>query len=439
MDEERIAISEIRNLESVRFSDLGVSSINNSKTSLYNELLDDGNTLIIPMLIVVYDGAKVIVLSSKDENFEYLVKKTKDVYLKEKDSTIEGDFFKRGINIDEYTKKILLSDTVIQTSDLYKYYENIESYDKKLISSDSEYYALLPLIEYVLKTNLYNINRNFKLENKLKGYSASGNYILYGSINEIYTPMPMRITKSNNKYNIKVSNVFKEHKPLDITINFNRTSLDIISSVSELNYQSLETFKYEDNSLSNRKEIYVEDKCVYVDPTTIDESNYIPNIIKLDERDNLRWFKLPWNASIGFSNIETKIDEESKTAYRKIQYVGVNKNTAINIESAEKRFIRNSKDFRKMKDLVFDDVDKTMTIFNDGENTFIETSFSEDGAVGVYRESYANKYFYQVSSANNIEEINNTNTYPVSREYEVYEPGELLNNYEIKKLVKGNK
>ena len=56
-----------------------------------------------------------------------------------------------------------------------------------------------------------------------------------------------------------------------------------------------------------------------------------------------------------------------------------------------------------------------------------------------YKDKFANKYFYQVSSATNIDEINNTNTYPVSKEYEVYEPGELLNNYEIKKLVKGNK
>ena len=35
MDAERIAISEIHNIESIRFSDIGVAHVGSSKTSLY--------------------------------------------------------------------------------------------------------------------------------------------------------------------------------------------------------------------------------------------------------------------------------------------------------------------------------------------------------------------------------------------------------------------
>ena len=438
MDAERIAISEIHNIESIRFSDIGVAHVGSSKTSLYNELLNDGNTLIKPMLTISYDGTHVMVLTSDDINFDYYVKKVREVYLKEKDKYIEGSLLKRKINIDDLSKKILLSDTITQTSDLYSFYDDKESYKNSLISSEREIRALLPLIEYVISSNLSNIGKTYNpcLEHDFKGYAPSGTYTLYGYIDGIFLPIPMHITKDNNIYHLTINNVFEELNPLSITINFNRTSLDIISSLDSLGYESLESFKYVDGTLKHEKEIHTNDKCVYVDPVIINDRADSPNLSKIDEDDNLTWFNLPWGAKLGFKDEEVKIDNFSKTCFKKIQYIDSNEEGFINIESAEERFKRKTADFRDTKDLVFDDVDKTMIGFKDNNTIFIETSFSENGTTGEYKDKFADKKYYHFSSANTFDEITKDNIYPVRREYDIYEPGDLKENYKIRRIAK---
>lgn len=434
MNDERIAISNIENIESIKFGDLGLTGVKSTN----NGLLNNGNTLIKPMLTIAYNGANILVLTSDDENFDYFVKKVRDIYLKEKDKPIEGSILKRHIEIDDLSKKILLSDTITQTSDLYNYYSNIDSYDERLISSEHEVKALVPLIDYIINSNLSSINRSAKLEKGISGYSPSGMYTMYESIDGIYIPIPLKITKNNNSYDISIANVFGELNPLKVTINFNKTDLSIISKVDSNNYNSYEEFKYEDGIVTNTKEIYINDKCLYKNPIKYEKTFETPNITKLDESDSLDWFKLPWGASIGFKNEINKIDEESKTEYRKVQYVDQHDNSLLNIESAEKRFIRKTKDFRKVKDIIFDDVDKTMSCFKDNDCIYIETAFNENGTVGTYKDLYAGRYFYQFSTTEDFNSINKNNTYPVNREYDVYEPGDLRENIKIRKKVKGN-
>ena len=438
MNDERIAISEIKNIESIKFSDLGVSNLKNNNTSLYNELLDNGNTLIKPMLTVAYNGANILVLSSDDENFNYFVKKVRDTYKNEKDKPIEGSILKRHIEIDDLSKKILLSDTITQTSDLYNYYSNIESFNERLISNETEVKAILPLIDYIISSNLSNINKTFRLESGIKGFAPSGIYNIYGRINGIYTVIPLRIIKDNNSYHINIGNIFDETNPLEVTINFNKTSLDIISNMKELRYQSLENFKYESGYITNTKELYVNNKCLYTNPIKYEKLSEEPNISKLDESDTLDWFELPWGARLGFKFEENIIDDKSKTEYRKIQYVDDYDNALINIESAEKRFKRKDKDFRSVKDIIFDDVDKTMVALKDLDCIYIETAFNDNGTVGAYKDLFAGKYFYQFSTTEDFNSINKNNTYPVNREYDVYEPGDLRENIKIRKKVKGN-
>ena len=438
MNDERIAISEIKNIESIKFSDLGVSNLKNNNTSLYNELLDNGNILIKPMLTVAYNGANILVLSSDDENFNYFVKKVRDTYKNEKDKPIEGSILKRHIEIDDLSKKILLSDTITQTSDLYNFYSNIESFNERLISNETEVKAILPLIDYIISSNLSNINKTFRLESGIKGFASSGIYNIYGRINGIYTVIPLRIIKDNNLYYINIGNIFDETNPLEVTINFNKTSLDIISNMKELRYQSLENFKYESGYITNNKEIYVNNKCLYTNPIKYEKLSEEPNISKLDESDTLDWFELPWGATLGFKFEENIIDDKSKTEYRKIQYVDDYDNALINIESAEKRFKRKDKDFRSVKDIIFDDVDKTMVALKDLDCIYIETAFNDNGTVGVYKDLFAGKYFYQFSNTEDFNSINKNNTYPVNREYDVYEPGDLRENIKIRKKVKGN-
>ena len=436
MDAERIAISEIRNIESIRFSDLGVAHTGSSKTSLYNELINDGNTLIKPILTITYDGAHILVLTSDDINFDYFVKKVREVYLKEKDQLIEGSLIKRNIDIDEVSKKILLSDTITQTSSLYSFYDGKESFDKSLISSEKETRSLLPLIEYIINSNLSNIGKTFKMGKDFTGYAPSGTYTLYGSIDGIYLPIPIHIEKYDNTYFLYISNVFEELTPLKVSIDFTRTKLNIVSNLPELGYQMIESFEYLAGKLRNEKEVYVSGKCVFVNPIIIDDKVESPNISKIDESDTLDWFNLPWGAKLGFKNEETRIDDTSKTCYKKIQYIDSNDKEFINIESAEERFLRKTADFRDVKNIIFDDVDKIMVGFKDNNTIFIETSFSENGATGEYKEKFADKRFYHCSSVESFDDITKENIYPVKREYGVYEPGDLKENYKIRKVTK---
>ena len=77
MDEEYIQINDIHNIETIKFGDFASLSADSTKTSLYNELINNGNDVIVLMLSVSYDASKIIVLTSQDKNFNFLVKKKK--------------------------------------------------------------------------------------------------------------------------------------------------------------------------------------------------------------------------------------------------------------------------------------------------------------------------------------------------------------------------
>lgn len=438
MDVDSITISKIHNLESITIRDLGLS-LRNDNTSLKNELLENGNTLIIPMVSISYDGANILVLTSKDKNFNYFVNKVKEVYLKEKDGFIEGSILKRKIDIDEESKKILLSDTLTKSSDLYNTYESKDSYELSLMPRDKEIKALLPLIEHIISDNLSNVDKKFTLDKDLKGYAPTGRFTLSGYINGEYLRVPIYIKKDNNKYYLRIGNVFEKLKPLDVVINFERTSLDIISSVDELNYSSYESFKFNNGKLTNLKEIHVGDKCLFTDSLSIGIPTDAPVLANIDNSNTTNWFKTSWNAYLGFIEEENRIDDSSSIDYRSIQYIDTNDDVFINIQSAEKRFNKRTKDQINVNGMIFDEVDKKMVGYKNKEDDliYIETKFNENSSSGDYKEKYANRYFYHVSNANSFDEINNTNTISISRECDVYNPGDLIGNHKVRKVSKG--
>ena len=276
MDIDTITISKIHNLESVSIRDLGLSLISNN-TTLKDELLNGGDTLIIPMVSISYDGANILVLTAKDKNFTYFVNKIKEVYLKEKDGYISGSMLKRKIDIDEESKKILLSDTLTKISDLYNSYEDKEGYDLSLMPRDKEIKALIPLIEHIISDNLSNVDKKFNLDKKLRGYAPTGRFVLSGYIDGKYIPIPLYIKKDNNKYIISIGNIFGDLNPLNVIVNFERTSLDIISSVNNLNYSSYESYKYKDGKLLKSKEIHASDKCLFIDSESEEIKSDAPN------------------------------------------------------------------------------------------------------------------------------------------------------------------
>lgn len=439
MDDVECAINNIHNIESISFSDLALVSVGKSKTDTYSRVLEDGNQLFIPLLTVVYDGANILNLTSLDKHFNKFVKKVRDVYLKEKDNPIQGDFFSSYIKIDDYTKKILLSDSVIKTSDLYSFYEGKTGYDELLISNEKEVLGLLSLIIHIIDTNLSMFKKHFTFGNRIQGYGPRGNYVLEGKINNEYTNCLLRFSKlGNNTYNFDLGNVLGDLTPLKVRVSFNKASLDIVCKSDKSDYQLLESYTYNDGEVIGTREAYLNDNLKYSETLKIEKLSSDVPLSKIDEDDSLDWFQLPWGSSIGFKYIDEKVDDEISTSSRKVQYISINNDVFINLKSAEKMLIRKTPDFKIVKDIIFDDVDKTMIGYKDDDITYIRTTFGADGAVGEYNDKYAGKSFYHVSSATSFEELNKSNIYPVGYDLDVYDQGDLLNNFKVKNKARGN-
>ena len=445
MDSVELAINNIQNIESISFKDIAFISAGLSKTNTYERILNDNNQLFIPILSISYGESKALALTSFDKEFDKFFKKVREVYLKEKDRPIPGSIFRKYIDIDDYSKKVLLSDSIIKTSDLYSFYKDKNSYDEQLISKEKEVYGLVPLISYIIDTNLSMFGKHFKSFNKINGFGARGNYILYGEINNIYTPIPIQINKmDNNNYKLSIGNIFNDLLSLNVTISFNKTSLDLKCEVPEYNYSFLESYIY-DGKLTSTREIYLGEKLHYSNPKIIDkfsEESIVSNVDisvdkKEDEFNKLDWFLLPWGANIGFKFIEDRIDDDTKISSRKIQYIDKNDNVFINLVSAEKRLIRTTRDFRMARDIVFDDVDKTMIGYRNDDITYISTEFGDDGATGEYKSKYAGKWFYHITS-DDFDNLNSNNLCPVGYDLGVYEQGDLLQNRKIKSKIMGS-
>ena len=446
MDDIELAINNIQNIESISFSDASIIPIGQTKTKTYQQIHKDSGNLYVPLLSIAYDGSNTLSLMSSDKHFDKFVKKVREVYLKEKDRPIPGHIMETFISIDDYTKKILLSDSVIETSELYSFYKDKNGYEEELISKEKEVFGLLPLISYIIDTNLSMFGKHFKSLNQINGFGPRGNYILYGEVNNIYTPIPIKVNKiCNNTYELEIGNLFGDLVPLFVTINFNKTRLDIECYVPRYNYELLESYTYDEGKLTSTREIYLDKKVHYSKPIVFDKSSEETNISKVDISDDkkdsefnkLDWFTLPWGANIGFKFIENRIDDETKTSSRKIQYIEKNDNVFINIVSAERRLIRKTPDFMQARDIIFDDVDKTMVGYRDNGITYISTLFGDDGATGEYKEYYAGKSFYHVTS-DDFDNLNSNNLYPVGYDFYVYEQGDLLENQIIKNKVMGS-
>ena len=466
MDSVELQINQIHNIESIKFCDLSiVGSSKDEDTEAYERIHDVGGHLFIPCLIVIYDNNNIIGLSSLDKHFDKLVKKIKEVYLEEKDRPIPGHEFIKYISIDDYSKKILESDSSIKTSDLYSFYKDKTGYDLPLISKQKEVIGFLPLIEHILSTNLEIIygtdTKKFKSNNLIKGYGPKGDYILFGSIGYKTVTLPMLVEKTDdNTLSIIIANALGELKPLTINIFFNKGSLDISSISEDNNYEYIESYTYNNGELSKIEEIYSDDRIIFYKPTKYQGSDVAPNISKIDapikpkkspdaslenevdmtletENEKLKWFDLPWGAKIGFSNDEEIVDDFTKVTIKKVQYIGINQDVFVNLTSAEKRLSRLNKDYSHAQDITIEDVDKTMVGFREGDITYISTTFGDSGVLGEYNSYYAGKHFYHVTGESDFEKINNSNIHSVGYECDVAEREFIIDNIKVIKKVRG--
>lgn len=421
MDDTLIEINKIHDIESISFGDIALLGEKNDR-------------VYVPILTINYDGANFISLTSKDKHFNYFVKKVKEVYLKEKDTPLKGFFAPKYINIDNYSKSILLSSNVSDTSELYRHYEDIKGYSDKLLINEVDISIIKPLIEYAINSNLSNFGFKFEID-EMSGFYPGGNYQVTGYIDGVFIKLPIRITKDNTNYNIDIARIEKINDFLNISITFDKTKLEIISKMTNSGYVFYDEYAYKDNKLINTKEVYLGGRCRLYNQEEVTNKSEIQAV---DENEKMNAFILPWGANLAFDFEEDNPDIFTKVQTRKMKYYVKDKNSFMDITTAEKRVTKRTNTNHLISDIIFDDVDKRVIGLRKDGITYIETTFFNDGATGEYNEKYAGKYFYQVSNVP-IDELSKDNIYPIRDEDNIFSRSELRNKRKLRQITKEKK
>ena len=424
-DEELIKIYNIRNIESIKFTDLMGHN--------------DDKLIIVPSLMVVYDNGKFINLCSKDKHFDIFVKKVLEVYNDEKNNSLEDsltDPFKlhKFIQIDEKTKRILENGSLNIKNDLYTFYENKEFFESSLIFEIDEVKSILDIVKYHLKDVLSRININIYFNDLITGYK--NNYAIYSNINGKEDFILLKYTK-DDKYNFEISNILKEK--IFLKINFKNDRIYISCDIPKLDLYSNDTYLISTNVIKHIKEIKRNKKNICYENYDLEETEN-PNKNLLYGIKEVKWFKLPWNAYYGINNHIYDISETEKISEIYNVYLATNNYLFYRREHFFKSYKRKNTVSVTGKSVVLDEVESVTTGVNIDKRLFlIETKFNKvNNPNGYYKLGLENKYFYHLvkSKLPSILEIDKDNFVSISKD-DVFEKGDLLENDKILKLVGG--
>ena len=146
-------------------------------------------------------------------------------------------------------------------------------------------------------------------------------------------------------------------------------------------------------------------------------------------------FKLPWNAYYGINNKIINLNDSEKIIEVSNMYLYNDKETFMRKEYFSKSYKRNNSEIIYLDELIKD----TICVYLDNNIYLIETSFLDTLHVnGYYEEKLKNKYYYHLVDSNNgIKEIVGNKLISISKDDEIIEKGDVLNNELVLKLVRG--
>ncbi len=432
MDPVLISIYNIRNIESIKIWDLVQNGTN--------------RMLVVPAIIVMYDGGKQLNLCAKDKYFDIYVKKIVQVYNDEKENILEDsltDPFKlrTNIDIDDYTKQILDSGILEKVNLIYDFYQEKESYDKSLMFQIDEVKSLINIVQYHIKRLFVNTDINVTFDSELSGFRD--NYVMIGKIDGIDHYFPFTYQKLDNSYEFYVNGLINQNRSVRVNITFKNDEISVLVDIND--YELSEVSKY---LITNGvvKEIHdVTRKGITIGYKNNDlellKENPLCNIANLDEETNLRWFVLPWGAIYG---CDTKLEDVSNTEkIIQIQnmYLDIFDGGFIKKEYYSKNYKRNKTATINAEDMMLDSIMKSVLGINidkDGKLFVIETTFAKEGTSSdYYNNSNCSRYFYHGCYVNNISDIERRKLIPLNRKQNVISNSDLVNKYRILKLVNG--
>ncbi|MGN1370982.1 MAG: hypothetical protein ACI4XM_01695 [Candidatus Coprovivens sp.] len=433
MDEQLINIYNIRNLEFVNFWDL--HGTENSKI------------LVIPAIMITYDGGKTLNLCARDKYFDIYVKKVVEVYNDEKNNILEDSLtdpfrLRQRIRIDDRTKRILDSGVLEKINDIYSFYDGKDSYSNSLLFEIDELKLILPIIKFHIKKvfNMSDIVVSF--DEEINGYRNF--YSLAGKVNGIDKYFILSFNKvSDNRYEVSIQGLVDKGIPVNIDIDFLKDSIcvslgmgDNMISCSSLYLVSSDVVKEIHTIKKDGVPIGYENR----DLKEVD--NDISNITDIDSDTCFKWFKLPFGGIYGINNTINEVSDTEKVIDRHNMFVLPSDDSFFIREYFSKSYCRNRTVSVDAIDVTLDEVKKNIScICIDSvkgiyamESTFLDVGQKN----GYYVSQLAGNYYYHlVESSDGINGISRDGLIPVSKEKNILCGVDLFNKAKVYRLVKG--
>ncbi len=434
MDKELIEIYNLHNIESIKIWDLLTS--------------ETRKMLVLPTLLVTYDGGKILNLGAKDKNFNVFVKKVIEVYHNEKNNILEDDLtdpfrFHQKISIDEKTKEILESGKLEEISEIYSFYNGKDSYDSSLLFQIDEIKLLLPMIKYHIKKFYEFTNRVITFDEGIDGYR--NNYVLLAQIDGIETTITLQVNKiDTEEYVIYVGGLNIKLEPIKIKINFSKDAISVDLTFSLYNLISSSLYHVNKEIPKVTYEIKKNGIPVVFEERNLEETmNEWENIASLDYDSSLTWYRLPWNAFWGVQQEIKEISDTEKIVKIYKMFIDANNTSFSRREYYAKSYLRNKTTAVDSKEMILDEVKKTIRgicLSKTNGIYAIETEFTDKilGDLNFYDNKLKNRYFYHLAmSLEGVKGIKKDHLKAISKE-EVLEASDMLNKAKMLKLVKGD-
>lgn len=435
MDPMLIKIQEIKDIEEIRFSDLMPSTLGDKIT-------------VLPSLLVVYNGGKMLNLCSKDSYFDVLVRKVFQVYNREKDRVVSDPTYdpfglKKSLVIDERTKAILEAGDLTKVNEIYSFYDTKKSYDRSLLFQSDTLRMLLPIIKYHLKQIFDWTNRVITFEETtINGFR--NNYGLDYKIDGIDDMLLINFVGSDrNVTYLRIRSREGNFKPVEMSISFNNNDITVNTSLSEYGVFASNCYETKkDNTVLNTFRVNKNDQPIIYESTLLETcENPLPNISGIDSDEDMIWYQLPWNAMFGVKNEVQTLGDVDEIVMGHNKYLAIVGKEFMMKEYASKEYRRKKTMEANANRVVMDQVDKTIygILVSEKDGIYvIETYF--DGILrnnGYYDTYLENKYFYHIAqSKEGLKGLKREGLVTISKDDEIIKSADLLVTDDLKKILR---
>ncbi len=427
MDPDLIEINGIKDISFIKFYDLTHNA--------------DNKRIIVPTLMIEYDGNKMMNLSVYDKYFNAFMNKVIEVYQDEGKIIVDEDYeskpftSERTVTIDKRTREILDKGD-LNKKEITSFYNDKDSFDNSLKYEIDEVKGIINIVRYMIYEFGTLTDQNVEIVGDFKGYRV--NYVLEANINDIFKYLLVRYNKiDEDNYEVSVLNLGDGNKPLIINISFNDDNVYIKGKYRDVSM----AYDYKVNSKNGYylKEVFKKGELIKYEPGTLEAVEpKNTNLITLDSNTTgYVWYALPWGARLGYNGYVESVDENTKIYTNNVIYFDYNLENFYKREFYTKKMKRDNTNTQKGISITLDELRKITHGYYQRPYFIVETYFRNARGDGEYQEKFNGRYFYHVVKAKTTNNIEKAKLVDVKRE-SINDKADLLSEVKMKRIG-GNK